>query len=244
MTRGTIKKLMKPLDEPEREFCRHKRAAWNQQQHESLTIAERNLFDDEASSSNDVRAKTSTLLKILKEHSLPSSARTNEPIKSAWNRFQDLIRKVPHHGIQKWLLVQIFHDNISPEERRKLDQFAHFYFSSLNEEEGWNRIEECVHVLKGPANPRNPYLICDICGGAQEADECDQNRLSEQVCLSRGDIYDDPSLLRSYQNNDIPPWGNSQRREEGEVGLEWVIRSKFEDELSSFMLKKKFTQKD
>ncbi|GKE89474.1 hypothetical protein Tco_1566949, partial [Tanacetum coccineum] len=43
---------------------------------------------------------------------------------------------------------------------------------------------------------RNPYLICDICGGTHEVDECDQNRLPEQVYLSRGDIYEDPSLLR------------------------------------------------
>ncbi|GKD13271.1 DNA-directed DNA polymerase [Tanacetum coccineum] len=28
-----------------------------------------------------------------------------EPIKSTWIRFQDLINQVPHHGIQKWLLV-------------------------------------------------------------------------------------------------------------------------------------------
>ncbi|GJU86980.1 zinc finger, CCHC-type containing protein [Tanacetum coccineum] len=50
----------------------------------------------------------------------------NEPIKSAWIRFQDLIKQVPHHGIQKWRLVQIFHDNISQKDRGKLDQFAHF----------------------------------------------------------------------------------------------------------------------
>ncbi|GJZ48538.1 DNA-directed DNA polymerase [Tanacetum coccineum] len=29
----------------------------------------------------------------------------DEPIKSAWIRFQDLIKQVPHHGIQKWLMV-------------------------------------------------------------------------------------------------------------------------------------------
>ncbi|GJX00312.1 hypothetical protein Tco_0184225 [Tanacetum coccineum] len=28
---------------------------------------------------------------------------------------------------------------------------------------------------------------------------------------SAGDIYDDPSLLRFYQNDDIPPWGNLKK---------------------------------
>ncbi|GJR98983.1 reverse transcriptase domain-containing protein [Tanacetum coccineum] len=69
---------------------------------------------------------------------------TNKPIKDAWIRFQDLIRQVPHQGIRKWILVQIFHDNISPKDCGKLDQYAHFRFSSLNEEEGWNRIKEYV----------------------------------------------------------------------------------------------------
>nr|GEY35711.1 hypothetical protein [Tanacetum cinerariifolium] len=50
---STTKKLTEPLDEPEREFRGLKRAAWRQQQNESLAIAGRNLFDDEASSSNN-----------------------------------------------------------------------------------------------------------------------------------------------------------------------------------------------
>ncbi|GJW12212.1 hypothetical protein Tco_1578039 [Tanacetum coccineum] len=54
---------------------------------------------------------------------------------------------------------------------------------------------------------RNPYLIYNICGGAHEADECDLNKPCNHVCLSGGDIYD-PSLLRFYHNDDIPPWGN------------------------------------
>ncbi|GJZ28560.1 putative nucleotidyltransferase, ribonuclease H [Tanacetum coccineum] len=79
---------------------------------------------------------------------------------------------------------------------------------------------------------RNPYLICDFCGGDHEADECDQNNPTEQVFLSRGDIYDDPSLLRFYQNDDVPPWVNSRRKEVGESGADWAVRSKFEDELA------------
>ncbi|GJW67299.1 reverse transcriptase domain-containing protein [Tanacetum coccineum] len=161
----------------------------------------------------------------------------DETIKSAWIRFQDLINQVPHHGIQKWLLVQIFHDNISQNDRMKLDQFAQFRFYSLIEEEGWSRIDEYVQYqddswdapspsmnissisesmqpplkgrlkkackqisfLEAPTREvglKNPYLICDYCRGPYEADECEQNNPSEQVCLSGGDIYNDPSLLR------------------------------------------------
>ncbi|GJR82284.1 hypothetical protein Tco_0153069 [Tanacetum coccineum] len=167
------------------------------------------------------------------------------------------------------------------DNRIKLDQFTHFRFSSLTEEEGWNRIEEYVQyqddlwddplppvnvsLISGIIQPtfkgrlkmackrisyleipahkvglKNPYLICDYCGGSHEAEECSQNFPVEQVCLSRGDIYDNPSLLRFYQNDDILPWGNIKRKEKGEDGPKWVVRSKFEDKLVNFMLEKKF----
>ncbi|GKB30305.1 hypothetical protein Tco_0869706 [Tanacetum coccineum] len=90
---------------------------------------------------------------------------------------------------------------------------------------------------------KNPYLICDYCEGSNEADECDQNNPSERVCLFGGDIYNDPSLLRFYQNNDTSPWGNNKRKEKGEDGPEWSIKSQFEDDLANFMLEKKFYTK-
>ncbi|GJZ39155.1 hypothetical protein Tco_0585718 [Tanacetum coccineum] len=74
MTRSIVKKLTEPLDEPEREFQRLRRVALCQHQNESLAIAGRNLFDDEASSSNETRTKPVTPLKTLREHSFPNSA--------------------------------------------------------------------------------------------------------------------------------------------------------------------------
>ncbi|GKD38205.1 zinc finger, CCHC-type containing protein [Tanacetum coccineum] len=35
----------------------------------------------------------------------------------AWTRFKDLLRKVPHHGIDLWLRVQIFYDHVNPVTR-------------------------------------------------------------------------------------------------------------------------------
>nr|GEX06276.1 hypothetical protein [Tanacetum cinerariifolium] len=45
--------------------------------------------------------------------------------------------------------------------------------------------------------------------------------------------------MRFYQIDDTLPWGNNKRKEIGEAGPEWVVRSKFEDELANFMLEKK-----
>ncbi|GKF86878.1 hypothetical protein Tco_0254705, partial [Tanacetum coccineum] len=84
---------------------------------------------------------------------------------------------------------------------------------------------------------KNP--IRNYCEGSHKADECKQTNPTEQVCLSGGDIYDDPSLLRFYQNGNTPPWENSKRKEKGEDGPEWTVKSKFEDELANFMHEKK-----
>ncbi|GJY52156.1 reverse transcriptase domain-containing protein, partial [Tanacetum coccineum] len=75
--------------------------------------------------------------------------------------------------------------------------------------------------------------------GSHEADECKQTNLAEHVCLFGGDIYNDPSFLRFYQNDDTPPWGNNKCKEKGEDGPEWIVRIKFKDELANFMLEKK-----
>ncbi|GJT05307.1 retrovirus-related pol polyprotein from transposon TNT 1-94 [Tanacetum coccineum] len=67
MTRSTVKKLTEPLDEPEREFQRLRRAALRQHQNESLAIAGRNLFDDDASYSNDNRTKPRAKVTAIEE---------------------------------------------------------------------------------------------------------------------------------------------------------------------------------
>ncbi|GKG22731.1 hypothetical protein Tco_0388034, partial [Tanacetum coccineum] len=60
MTRSTVKRLTKPLDDPEREFRRLRRVALRSHQNESLAIIGRNLVDDDVSSSNNTKPKPST----------------------------------------------------------------------------------------------------------------------------------------------------------------------------------------
>ncbi|GKC39574.1 hypothetical protein Tco_1051958 [Tanacetum coccineum] len=90
------------------------------------------------------------------------------------------------------------------------------------------RVCKQISFLETPTREvglKTPYLICDYCGRSHKADECEQSNPSEQVCLFGGDIYNDPSLLRFYQNNDTSPWGNSKRKEKGEDGPEWIVRT-------------------
>ncbi|GJW29709.1 hypothetical protein Tco_0046584 [Tanacetum coccineum] len=65
-----------------------------------------------------------------------------ESLSEAWTRFKDLLQKVPHHGIDLWLQVQIFYDHINPVTRRTIDQSAGGKLRDLNAEESWALLED------------------------------------------------------------------------------------------------------
>ncbi|GJZ87000.1 hypothetical protein Tco_0658610 [Tanacetum coccineum] len=54
----------------------------------------------------------------------------------------DLLQKVPHHGIDLWLQVQIFYDHVNPVTRRTIDQSAGGKLRDLNAEESWALLED------------------------------------------------------------------------------------------------------
>ncbi|GKB04861.1 zinc finger, CCHC-type containing protein [Tanacetum coccineum] len=72
---------------------------------------------------------TISLLNSFHRKELPNSVMTSmfqqhqdESFSEAWTRFKDLLQKVPHHGIDLWLQVQIFYDHVNPATRRTIDQ--------------------------------------------------------------------------------------------------------------------------
>ncbi|GJW73026.1 hypothetical protein Tco_0132396 [Tanacetum coccineum] len=65
-----------------------------------------------------------------------------ESLSEAWTRFKDLLQKVPHHGIDLWLQVQIFYDHVNPVTRRAIDQSAGGKLRDLNPEESWAILED------------------------------------------------------------------------------------------------------
>ncbi|GJX55645.1 hypothetical protein Tco_0285542 [Tanacetum coccineum] len=164
MTRSTAKKLEEPLDEPEIELHKRRKAASRQQRNESLAIAGRNLFDDETYSLNEEKGWN-----LIEEYI----------------RYQDDTWDDPPLPMNISSISEIIKSTLEGRLRRACEQLSYLI------------------TPIGVENLRNPYLNCAIYRDAHVADECIQNRPHEQVYLSGGEIYDDPSLLRFYQNNDI-----------------------------------------
>ena len=68
--------------------------------------------------------------------------RQGETLYEAWTRFNDLLQKVPHHGIELWLQVQIFYDHINPVTKQTIDQAAGGKLRDKSAEQSWKLIED------------------------------------------------------------------------------------------------------
>ncbi|GJY60786.1 hypothetical protein Tco_0461443 [Tanacetum coccineum] len=65
-----------------------------------------------------------------------------QSLSEAWTHFKNLLQKVPHHGIDLWLQVQIFYDHVNPVIRRTIDQSAGGKLRDRNTEESWALLED------------------------------------------------------------------------------------------------------
>ncbi|GJZ16218.1 hypothetical protein Tco_0551895 [Tanacetum coccineum] len=70
--------------------------------------------------------------------------------------FQGLTTKVPHHGIDRWLQIQIFYDHVNPVIRRTIDQLANGKLRDRNAKESWALLEDLSLYDNGSWNdPRD-----------------------------------------------------------------------------------------
>ncbi|GJZ43576.1 hypothetical protein Tco_0590831 [Tanacetum coccineum] len=81
--------------------------------------------------------QASNLLELLPTGSIT----TWEDLTNPWTRFKELLQKVPHHGIDLWLQIQIIYDHVSFHLKCKIDRAAGGKLRDRNAEESWEIIE-------------------------------------------------------------------------------------------------------
>ncbi|GKD33310.1 zinc finger, CCHC-type containing protein [Tanacetum coccineum] len=64
-----------------------------------------------------------------------------ESLSEAWTYFKDLLQKVPHHGIDRWLLIKNFYDHVSFHLKYEIDRTASVKLRNKNTNESWEIIE-------------------------------------------------------------------------------------------------------
>ncbi|GJU52490.1 MAK10-like protein [Tanacetum coccineum] len=65
-----------------------------------------------------------------------------ESLSKVWTRNKDSLQKVPHHGFDLWLQVQIFYDYVNPATRQTIDQSAGGKLCDGNAKESWALLED------------------------------------------------------------------------------------------------------
>ncbi|GKC59743.1 hypothetical protein Tco_1087341 [Tanacetum coccineum] len=92
-----------------------------------------------------------------------------ESLSEAWTHFKDLLQKVPRHGIDLWLQVQIFYDHVTLATRRIIDQstggklrdrnakesLALLKDLTLYDNEGWNDLRDFSKPVKATSLPQD-----------------------------------------------------------------------------------------
>ena len=66
----------------------------------------------------------------------------SESLYDAWERFKDLVRKCPHHGLLKWQLVESFYTGISNATRTLIDAAAGGSLMKKSEDAAYGILEE------------------------------------------------------------------------------------------------------
>ncbi|GKC59488.1 zinc finger, CCHC-type containing protein [Tanacetum coccineum] len=79
-----------------------------------------------------------------------------ESLSEARTSFKGLLQKVPHHGIDLWLQIQIFYDHVSFHLKCEIDHAAGSKLRDKNAEESWEIIENlALYEHEGWNDPRD-----------------------------------------------------------------------------------------
>ncbi|GJT65411.1 zinc finger, CCHC-type containing protein [Tanacetum coccineum] len=65
-------------------------------------------------------------------------------LSKAWTHLKDLLQKVPYHGINRWLIIQIFYDHVSFHLKCEIDRAAGGKFCNKNTDESLEIIENLI----------------------------------------------------------------------------------------------------
>ncbi|KAJ9145933.1 hypothetical protein P3X46_028260 [Hevea brasiliensis] len=71
--------------------------------------------------------------------------RDDESLYEAWERYKDLQRRCPHHGIPKWMLVQHFYNGVSPAIRSTIDASSGGDLMEKSEDEAFSALDKIAY---------------------------------------------------------------------------------------------------
>nr|GEV58945.1 MAK10-like protein [Tanacetum cinerariifolium] len=131
-----------------------------------------------------------------------------ESLSEAWTRFKDLLQKVPHHGIDLWLQVQIFmtipRDFTKPVKAIALPQdvlsTSDRHFIKLE-----NQVQRLMEAHLAPTQPTQVSKIttsCEICSGPHDTQYCMDD--SEKAYVDYASLHTNKMRGKRFTPNQGP----------------------------------------
>jgi polyhydroxyalkanoate synthesis regulator phasin len=100
----------------------------------------------------------------------------------AWERFQELQRCCPHHGIEGWNLLQIFYNSLLPQDKGMLDAAAGGSLMNKGAIDGYKLVDDMALNQSQWHNPRETPVILQR--GMKEVSS-NSNMAAEIAALNR-----------------------------------------------------------
>src|SRR3954463_1789311 len=65
----------------------------------------------------------------------------NESLYEAWERVKEFLRRCPHHGLPKWMLVQTFYNGLSTKTQLNIDAASGGAINNKTPDEAYDLLE-------------------------------------------------------------------------------------------------------
>ncbi|GJU16319.1 hypothetical protein Tco_1144285 [Tanacetum coccineum] len=142
-------------------------------------------------------------IRTLGDYSKPSHEGYRNTIELPVGNNVDLLQKVPYHGIDLWLQVQIFYDHVNPVTRRTIDHLTDSKLRDKNTKESWALLEDLALYDNESWNEQRDFAIslpqdvlmnkittsCEICSGPYDTQYCMED--PEQAFVEYASLHTD-----------------------------------------------------
>ncbi|XP_062102865.1 uncharacterized protein LOC133813804 [Humulus lupulus] len=124
-----------------------------------------------------------------------------ESLYDAWERFKELLRKCPYHGIEKWMLVHNFYNGLCGTTCTIIDAAAGGAFMSKGADEVASLTKQLQqNKISAQAQAIQMQSGCEICGGPHLYEQCTAANMYGNMPVNQAQVQAVGNFQRPYQN--------------------------------------------
>ncbi|KAA3465598.1 Retrotransposon gag protein [Gossypium australe] len=134
-----------------------------------------------------------------------------ETLYDAWERYKDILRRCPHHGLPLWLQVQTFYNGVNPSTRQLIDSTAGGTLNNRTPEAAYEFIEEMSPnnyqwqvIRTKPTKSAEVYNLDAITILSTQVEM--MNKKIDSLCFSQAHLVMQCDASGTVANPEYPPY--------------------------------------